>query len=154
VKQNQTVGMHRQAKRRALVMLTVAALASASVNAAAPGTLLVKLVFAFIVLYVAGLKWASAPARPDFNEIEAKAQEMSLPVEQTSVAPVPADVAPIVTATITATKSAAAKLPAVKDPKRSAAAKRGWDKRKAAAHDAAQSARSLLWLPGQPLVAA
>lgn len=66
----QTPGMSRDAKRGAAVMLAVCGGLSATVNVAAPGTLLARVVFGVLVAIVVGLKLVTARIKPDFSEFE------------------------------------------------------------------------------------
>jgi len=73
----QTVGMAGDAKRAALKLLVVVVTISAAVNAAAPGPLGLRIIFALIVGLVAGVEWVAGKIRPDFAAIEHRETELS-----------------------------------------------------------------------------
>jgi hypothetical protein len=79
----QTVGMAAEAKRAALKLLVVVVTISAAVNAAAPGPLGLRIIFALIVGLVAGVEWVAGKIRPDFAAIEVRENELT-----TNTAPV------------------------------------------------------------------
>lgn len=79
----QTVGMRRDAKRAALVMVVVCGAISAGINIAAPGTLFARIIFGLIVLVAVGVKWAASKMGPDFTEIEQREVELAAPVRPT-----------------------------------------------------------------------
>ena len=70
-----TVGMAADAKRAAGVVFVLVALASAIINAAAPGSLGLRALFAFVVAVVIGVEWVSGKIRPDFTAIVARETE-------------------------------------------------------------------------------
>ncbi len=80
----QTVGMATDAKRAAMKLLAVVVVISAAVNAAAPGPLGLRIIFALIVGLVAGVEWVAGKIRPDFAAIEHRETELT-----TNTAPVP-----------------------------------------------------------------
>jgi hypothetical protein len=73
----QTVGMAGDAKRAALKLLVVVVTISAAVNAAAPGPLGLRIIFALIVGLVAGVEWVAGKIRPDFAAIEHRETELT-----------------------------------------------------------------------------
>ena len=86
----QTIGMADDAKRAALKVLVVVITISAAVNAAAPGPLGLRIIFALIVGLVAGVEWVAGKIRPDFAAIEHR--ETELTTTRTPAAdPTPAD---------------------------------------------------------------
>jgi len=68
-----TSGIARDAKRGALVVFSGAALLSATINFASPGSLGLRLVFALVVVLVIGVELVAGRIRPDFAAIEAEA---------------------------------------------------------------------------------
>ncbi|MEV0878244.1 DUF2637 domain-containing protein [Micromonospora echinofusca] len=68
-----TSGIARDAKRGALVVFAAAALLSATINFASPGSLGLRLVFALVVVLVIGVELVAGRIRPDFAAIEAEA---------------------------------------------------------------------------------
>lgn len=76
----QTVGMAADAKRAAMKILVVVVLISAAVNAAAPGPVFLRVVFALVVGLVAGVEWVAGKIRPDFAAIEAREAEVTAEV--------------------------------------------------------------------------
>lgn len=78
----QTPGMSRDAKRGAAWMLGLCGTLSATVNVAAPGTLLARAVFGLLVVIVVGLKLVTARIKPDFSELELREAEATAVVEQ------------------------------------------------------------------------
>jgi hypothetical protein len=84
----QTIGMAADAKRAALKVLLVVITISAAVNAAAPGPLGLRIIFALIVGLVAGVEWVAGKIRPDFAAIEVRETELTT---HTTVTPAPAD---------------------------------------------------------------
>jgi hypothetical protein len=95
----QTVGMAADAKRAALKVLVVVIAISAAVNAAAPGPLGLRIIFALIVGLVAGVEWVAGKIRPDFAAIEHRETELTInttpvadtqPADRPKVAPVTA----------------------------------------------------------------
>ena len=68
-----TSGIARDAKRGAMVVFAAAALLSATINFAAPGSLGLRLVFALVVVLVIGVELVAGRIRPDFAAIEAEA---------------------------------------------------------------------------------
>lgn len=68
-----TSGIARDAKRGALVVFACAALLSATINFASPGSLGLRLVFALVVVLVIGVELVAGRIRPDFAAIEAEA---------------------------------------------------------------------------------
>jgi hypothetical protein len=73
----QTIGMAADAKRAALKVLIVVIAISAAVNAAAPGPLGLRIIFALIVGLVAGVEWVAGKIRPDFAAIEVRETELT-----------------------------------------------------------------------------
>jgi hypothetical protein len=73
----QTVGMAEDAKRAAMKVLVVVIAISAAVNAAAPGPLGLRIIFALIVGLVAGVEWVAGKIRPDFAAIEHREHELT-----------------------------------------------------------------------------
>jgi hypothetical protein len=76
----QTVGMADDAKRAAMKVLVVVITISAAVNAAAPGPLGLRIIFALIVGLVAGVEWVAGKIRPDFAAIEHRETELTTTV--------------------------------------------------------------------------
>jgi uncharacterized protein DUF2637 len=74
----QTIGMAAEAKRAALKVLVVVIAISAAVNAAAPGPLGLRIIFALIVGLVAGVEWVAGKIRPDFAAIEHRENELTI----------------------------------------------------------------------------
>ena len=72
-----TVGMARDAKRAAAVVFTLVALVSGFINAAAPGSVGMRALYAFVVALVIGVEWVAGKIRPDFDAIEAREAEIS-----------------------------------------------------------------------------
>ncbi|AXH90432.1 DUF2637 domain-containing protein [Micromonospora aurantiaca] len=68
-----TSGIARDAKRGALIVFACAALLSATINFASPGSLGLRLVFALVVVLVIGVELVAGRIRPDFAAIEAEA---------------------------------------------------------------------------------
>nr|WP_011265192.1 DUF2637 domain-containing protein [Micromonospora rosaria]AAX38998.1 spread protein [Micromonospora rosaria] len=68
-----TSGIARDAKRGALVVFAAAAMLSATINFASPGSLGLRLVFALVVVLVIGVELVAGRIRPDFAAIEAEA---------------------------------------------------------------------------------
>ncbi|MEV0810682.1 DUF2637 domain-containing protein [Micromonospora sp. NPDC050200] len=68
-----TSGIARDAKRGALVVFAAAALLSATINFASPGSLGLRLVFALVVVLVIGVELVAGRIRPDFAAIQAEA---------------------------------------------------------------------------------
>ncbi len=73
----QTVGMATDAKHAALKLLVVVVTISAAVNAAAPGPLGLRVIFALVVGLVAGVEWVAGKIRPDFAAIEHREAELT-----------------------------------------------------------------------------
>ncbi len=71
-----TSGIARDAKRGALVVFAAAALLSATINFASPGSLGLRLVFALVVVLVIGVELVAGRIRPDFAAIEAEASAL------------------------------------------------------------------------------
>jgi hypothetical protein len=99
--------MAADAKRAALKVLIVVIAISAAVNAAAPGPLGLRIIFALIVGLVAGVEWVAGKIRPDFAAIEVRETELTTnttvadttPVNRTKAAvPAQAFTAPLATA--------------------------------------------------------
>ncbi len=89
----QTVGMADDAKRAAMKVLVVVITISAAVNAAAPGPLGLRIIFALIVGLVAGVEWVAGKIRPDFAAIEVRENELTTshtPATNTTPARIPA----------------------------------------------------------------
>jgi hypothetical protein len=93
----QTVGMAADAKRAALKVLVVVVVISGAVNAAAPGPIGLRIIFALVVGLVAAVEWVAGKIRPDFTAIEHRETELvtatSHPTQDTP-ATVPAKSAP------------------------------------------------------------
>ncbi|SCG14006.1 Protein of unknown function [Micromonospora echinofusca] len=68
-----TAGIAKDAKRGAMVVFAAAALLSATINFASPGSLGLRLVFALVVVLVIGVELVAGRIRPDFAAIEAEA---------------------------------------------------------------------------------
>ncbi|SCG14592.1 Protein of unknown function [Micromonospora echinofusca] len=68
-----TSGIAKDAKRGAMVVFAAAALLSATINFASPGSLGLRLVFALVVVLVIGVELVAGRIRPDFAAIEAEA---------------------------------------------------------------------------------
>ncbi|MEU5791127.1 DUF2637 domain-containing protein [Micromonospora purpureochromogenes] len=68
-----TSGIAKDAKRGALVVFAAAALLSATINFASPGSLGLRLVFALVVVLVIGVELVAGRIRPDFAAIQAEA---------------------------------------------------------------------------------
>lgn len=68
-----TAGIARDAKRGAMVVFAGAALLSATINFASPGSLALRAVFALVVVLVIGVELVAGRIRPDFAAIEAEA---------------------------------------------------------------------------------
>jgi hypothetical protein len=103
----QTVGMAVDAKRAALKLLVVVVTISAAVNAAAPGPLGLRIIFALIVGLVAGVEWVAGKIRPDFAAIEHREAELTtntVPLADTKPAGLPAIASPALAATSTASE--------------------------------------------------
>lgn len=71
----QTAGMHQQARRRALIVLVLLVVESATVNAIAPGHAVFRVLVAFAAIVLALVEWVHAAVRPDFTAIDAQEQE-------------------------------------------------------------------------------
>ncbi|MEU7908979.1 DUF2637 domain-containing protein [Actinoplanes sp. NPDC049118] len=92
----QTIGMAADAKRAALKVLIVVITISAAVNAAAPGPLGLRIIFALIVGLVAGVEWVAGKIRPDFAAIEVRENELTTTTaaDGNTTVPAPALTAP------------------------------------------------------------
>jgi hypothetical protein len=73
----QTVGMATDAKRAALKVLVVVVVISGAVNAAAPGPIGLRIIFALVVGLVAAVEWVAGKIRPDFTAIENRENELT-----------------------------------------------------------------------------
>ncbi|WP_433789323.1 DUF2637 domain-containing protein [Actinoplanes sp. CA-252034] len=73
----QTVGMATDAKRAALKVLIVVVVISGAVNAAAPGPIGLRIIFALVVGLVAAVEWVAGKIRPDFTAIEHRENELT-----------------------------------------------------------------------------
>lgn len=71
-----TAGIARDAKRGAMVVFAGAALLSATINFASPGSLALRAVFALVVVLVIGVELVAGRIRPDFAAIEAEASAL------------------------------------------------------------------------------
>jgi hypothetical protein len=71
-----THGIARDAKRWAMAVFIGAALLSATVNFAAPGSLGLRLIFALVVVLVIGVELVAGRIRPDFTAIDKQAAEL------------------------------------------------------------------------------
>jgi hypothetical protein len=71
-----THGIARDAKRGALTVFICAALISATVNFASPGSLGLRLIFALVVLLVIGVELVAGRIRPDFAAINKQAADL------------------------------------------------------------------------------
>jgi hypothetical protein len=71
-----TVGMARDAKQAAAVVFALVALVSGVINAAAPGPIGMRALYAFVVALVIGVEWVAGKIRPDFAAIEARETEI------------------------------------------------------------------------------
>jgi hypothetical protein len=114
----QTVGMAEDAKRAAMKVLVVVIAISAAVNAAAPGPLGLRIIFALIVGLVAGVEWVAGKIRPDFAAIEHREHELTTghtpatDIPPTGIAATDATPAVVTTAAPAAVPTA---LPAITD---------------------------------------
>ncbi|MGW3790046.1 DUF2637 domain-containing protein [Micromonospora arida] len=68
-----TSGIAKDAKRGAMVVFACAAMLSATINFASPGSLGLRLVFALVVVLVIGVELVAGRIRPDFAAIQAEA---------------------------------------------------------------------------------
>ncbi|MDG4778989.1 DUF2637 domain-containing protein [Micromonospora sp. WMMD961] len=68
-----TSGIAKDAKRGAMVVFAAAAMLSATINFASPGSLGLRLVFALVVVLVIGVELVAGRIRPDFAAIQAEA---------------------------------------------------------------------------------
>lgn len=68
-----TSGIAKDAKRGALIVFACAALLSATINFASPGSLGLRLVFALVVVLVIGVELVAGRIRPDFAAIQTEA---------------------------------------------------------------------------------
>ncbi|MFF0366933.1 DUF2637 domain-containing protein [Micromonospora sp. NPDC005087] len=83
-----TSGIAKDAKRGALVVFAAAALLSATINFASPGSLGLRLVFALVVVLVIGVELVAGRIRPDFAAIQAEAAALLAAVNDlTTTAP-------------------------------------------------------------------
>ncbi|RQW98684.1 DUF2637 domain-containing protein [Micromonospora globispora] len=117
-----TSGIAKDAKRGALIVFAAAALLSATINFASPGSLGLRLVFALVVVLVIGVELVAGRIRPDFAAIQAEAaalltaaRDLAAKNEQTSES---TDTPPAVTPDTTppATKPAVDTAPVVDIP--------------------------------------
>ncbi|MFC7532310.1 DUF2637 domain-containing protein [Actinoplanes sp. GCM10030250] len=93
----QTVGMATDAKRAALKVLIVVVVISGAVNAAAPGPIGLRIIFALVVGLVAAVEWVAGKIRPDFTAIEHHENELtngSSPTDTTTDRPATAPANP------------------------------------------------------------
>ncbi|GIE90879.1 hypothetical protein Are01nite_73590 [Actinoplanes regularis] len=98
----QTVGMAADAKRAALKVLIVVVVISGAVNAAAPGPIGLRIIFALVVGLVAAVEWVAGKIRPDFTAIEHRENELTptstvddtKTVDGTTAVPAPVHTAP------------------------------------------------------------
>jgi hypothetical protein len=110
-----TVGMARAARRAAAVVFGAVTLVSGFVNAAAPGTLGMRALYAFVVLLVIGVEIVSGLIRPDFTAIEARAAEVSAPAPATTGRKLDPEVAKARAAKAKATREANAQAKAARE---------------------------------------
>ncbi|MFY1652478.1 DUF2637 domain-containing protein [Solwaraspora sp. WMMB762] len=91
-----TSGIAKDAKRGALIVFAAAALLSATINFASPGSLGLRLVFALVVVLVIGVELVAGRIRPDFAAIEAEAAALLNAANnlKAKAEPEPAPVAP------------------------------------------------------------
>ncbi|MET8353465.1 DUF2637 domain-containing protein [Micromonospora sp. NPDC005206] len=82
-----TSGIAKDAKRGALVVFAAAALLSATINFASPGSLGLRLVFALVVVLVIGVELVAGRIRPDFAAIQAEAAALLAAVNDLTPAP-------------------------------------------------------------------
>ncbi|WP_435151040.1 DUF2637 domain-containing protein [Micromonospora aurantiaca (nom. illeg.)] len=82
-----TSGIAKDAKRGALVVFACAALLSATINFASPGSLGLRLVFALVVVLVIGVELVAGRIRPDFAAIEAEAAALLTAARNLTVTP-------------------------------------------------------------------
>ncbi|MBM0205553.1 DUF2637 domain-containing protein [Micromonospora sp. STR1s_5] len=71
-----TSGIAKDAKRGAMVVFAAAAMLSATINFASPGSLGLRLVFALVVVLVIGVELVAGRIRPDFAAIQAEAANL------------------------------------------------------------------------------
>ncbi|MEV4283272.1 DUF2637 domain-containing protein [Actinoplanes xinjiangensis] len=94
----QTIGMATDAKRAALKVLIVVVVISGAVNAAAPGPIGLRIIFALVVGLVAAVEWVAGKIRPDFTAIEHRETELVTATNhptQDSPATAPANPTPV-----------------------------------------------------------
>ncbi|MEV0396921.1 DUF2637 domain-containing protein [Polymorphospora rubra] len=84
-----TPGIAKDAKRGALVVFAAAALLSATINFASPGSLGLRLVFALVVVLVIGVELVAGRIRPDFAAIEAEAAALLAAANNLATKPQP-----------------------------------------------------------------
>ncbi|MET8350912.1 DUF2637 domain-containing protein [Micromonospora sp. NPDC005206] len=82
-----TSGIAKDAKRGAMVVFAAAALLSATINFASPGSLGLRLVFALVVVLVIGVELVAGRIRPDFAAIQAEAAALLAAVNDLTPAP-------------------------------------------------------------------
>ncbi|MGW3614486.1 DUF2637 domain-containing protein [Micromonospora sp. NPDC005163] len=82
-----TSGIAKDAKRGALVVFAAAAMLSATINFASPGSLGLRLVFALVVVLVIGVELVAGRIRPDFAAIQAEAAALLTAVNNLTTAP-------------------------------------------------------------------
>ncbi|MEU4634144.1 DUF2637 domain-containing protein [Micromonospora chalcea] len=97
-----TSGIARDAKRGALIVFACAALLSATINFASPGSLGLRLVFALVVVLVIGVELVAGRIRPDFAAIEAEAAALLTAARNLTATHEQPTEAPAVTPDITA----------------------------------------------------
>ncbi|MET8305849.1 DUF2637 domain-containing protein [Micromonospora sp. NPDC005173] len=85
-----TSGIAKDAKRGAMVVFAAAALLSATINFASPGSLGLRLVFALVVVLVIGVELVAGRIRPDFAAIQAEAAALLAAINDLTTTTAPA----------------------------------------------------------------
>jgi hypothetical protein len=111
-----TSGIAKDAKRGAMVVFAAAALLSATINFASPGSLGLRLVFALVVVLVIGVELVAGRIRPDFAAIEAEATALLAAVNDLTTKTPPATEPTDTPATTPAVDTTPAPAPAVDTP--------------------------------------
>ncbi|WP_327033025.1 DUF2637 domain-containing protein [Micromonospora ureilytica] len=102
-----TSGIAKDAKRGAMVVFAAAAMLSATINFASPGSLGLRLVFALVVVLVIGVELVAGRIRPDFAAIQAEAANLLAAVNDLT------ETTPATEPTTTAVDTTPAPVPAV-----------------------------------------
>ncbi|MET8198549.1 DUF2637 domain-containing protein [Micromonospora taraxaci] len=105
-----TSGIAKDAKRGAMVVFAAAAMLSATINFASPGSLGLRLVFALVVVLVIGVELVAGRIRPDFAAIQAEAAALLAAVNDLT------DTTPATEPTTPAVDTTPAPVPAVDTP--------------------------------------